>query len=118
MVPEFMRVLSSNELPKMENVEIIRTGYLIKVSFLFFSFFLKLVFFLYSFFFFVFFLFSFCFLFFFVFFFFFLKLKLFFKQKGAMRKNWTTRYFELRKNTLTYYRSPNEAPKVCILSVF
>jgi len=65
MVPEFMRVLSSNELPKMENVEIIRTGYLIK--------------------------------------------------KGAMRKNWTTRYFELRKNTLTYYRSPNEAPKGVII---
>jgi hypothetical protein len=36
-------------------------------------------------------------------------------KKGGMRKNWTTRYFVLRHNTLSYHKSPNEAAKGVIV---
>lgn len=36
-------------------------------------------------------------------------------KKGGMRKNWTTRYFVLRHNTISYHKSPNEAAKGVIV---
>mmetsp|Transcript_36952 Transcript_36952/g.50931 ORF Transcript_36952/g.50931 Transcript_36952/m.50931 type:complete len:412 (+) Transcript_36952:1803-3038(+) len=32
-------------------------------------------------------------------------------KRGAVRKNWTNRYFVLQSNSLSYYRAPNEAAK-------
>tara|TARA_R110002050_G_scaffold280268_2_gene427199 strand:- start:103 stop:504 length:402 start_codon:yes stop_codon:yes gene_type:complete len=32
-------------------------------------------------------------------------------KKGAVRKNWTTRYCVLRSDSIAYYKAPNDPPK-------